>query len=197
MKNMKRSSKGSGQRQPPQLPTNVRVRHTFRFRSTSSTATVITDTNLVDMCGAICTIANTALAQIALNGKLHSVSVWTPPASQGGNATCSVEWNSGNYAPQTEVSDTTISTAIPAHIRAVPPAGSAAAFWYGQSGTALFTLTAPTGSVIDVDVTFLLNDSGAAASNYAVAAGTLGTMYYPPLDGTTDRFLPVSLVTTT
>ena len=197
MKGRKTNKQRGGRQQPPQLPTNVRVRHTFRFRSTSATATVITDTNLVDMCGGIGIIANTAIAQLALSAKLHSVSVWTPPASQGASATCSVEWASSSYSPQLEVSDTTISTAIPAHIRATPPPGSAAAFWMGQGGNAMFTLTAPTASIIDVDVSFLLNDSGAAASNYTAAAVTLGVLYYLPLDGATDRFLPVSLVTTT
>jgi hypothetical protein len=61
----------------------------------------------------------------------------------------------------------------------------------------MFTLTAPTGSIIDVDATCLLNDSTSATQAFTVAAGTLGVLYFLPLDGATDLFLPVSLLTTT
>ncbi len=204
MRSQKQSSRGQRRprnknaAQPPQLSTNVVLRHRFRFKSSVDTAVAITDRNLNQIFGAMCTVANTTLKGIVNAVKLHSVEVWTPPASQGAAATVSLQWNSGAFAPDVEVSDTTISTAMPAHIKTSPPPGSSASFWMGESAAnTMFTLTAPTGSIIDVDVTGVLADTQAALTSYTVAAGTLGAFYYLPLDGATDGYLPVSLGTTT
>ena len=185
---------------PPQIPTNVAVRHIYRFRSTSATTTVIQDTNLCDIGGAMCTVVNTALRPLALTVKVHSVAIWAPPASQGAAATCSIAWTSlgGNtYLQEIEVSDTTVSTAVPAHVHAKPPPGSGASVWLGRGGVSIFWLTAPVGSVIDVDCTHVLNDTVDLGTALGVAAGNLGQLYWPPLDGVTDVYLPVSLQTTT
>jgi hypothetical protein len=86
---------------------------------------------------------------------------------------------------------------VPAHVTSKPPVGSAASFWLGSASNTMFTLVAPVGSVIDVHCTHVLFDTQAAADTLAVAAGTLGALYYMPLDGVSDVYLPVSLGTTT
>jgi hypothetical protein len=97
-----------------------------------------------------------------------------------------------------EISDTTMSVSTPAHISAKPPIGSYAYTWLSPSGSQFaFELTAPTGSIIDVHATYMLQDDQAAGTSYTVAAGTLGALYYLPLDGATDLYLPVGLGTTT
>jgi hypothetical protein len=58
-------------------------------------------------------------------------------------------------------------------------------------------ISAPSGSVIDVRGTWILQDDGNAGISYAAASVTLGRMYWLPLDGSTDQYLPVSLNTTT
>jgi hypothetical protein len=60
----------------------------------------------------------------------------------------------------------------------------------------MFDIVAPSGSIIDVHVTVLLND-GAAGTAYTVSSATIGALYYAPLDGTSDVFTPVSLTTVT
>ncbi len=183
---------------PPPLSANVVVRHKFRFVSTTGASTNITDRNLNQMFGLVCTVANTTLKGLVNAVKLHRVQVWAPPASQGGSVTCSVLWASGSFAPDVEVSDTSNSVASPAYISTVPPAGSSASFWMGETASnTMFTLLAPSGSVIDVEATGVLADTQAALTSYTVAAGTLGALYYPPLDGVTDLYTPVSLGTTT
>ena len=91
-----------------------------------------------------------------------------------------------------------MSRAIPDHVVGSPPRGSEASLW-AVSGTGLdmFTLTAPIASIIDVDITFVLNDTGSAGSTYSVASGVVGVLYYLPLDGTSDAYVPVSLNWTT
>ena len=146
----------------------------------------------------MCSTANNSVSLIANSVKVHKVSIWSPPAAQGGTATCSVTWSTANdYTAMVEVSDTTMSTAIPAHVSTKPPPGSAASFWLGAGTNTIFTVIAPTGSIIDVHCTHVLYDTQAAGTTVTVAAGTLGALYYMPLDGATDVYLPVSLGTTT
>jgi len=62
----------------------------------------------------------------------------------------------------------------------------------------MFILTAPVGSIVDVKLDYILWDTGTAPPvAYIVAAGTLGALYYTPLDGDSDAFVPVARVTTT
>jgi len=183
---------------PPQLPSNVVITRTYRFRSTSDTKTAVTAGNIGGIAGLVCTVANTTLSYLAVSSKVHRVSIWTPPASQGAAATCSIEWVDIDAVGSKEFSDTTVSTAFPAHVSSVPPVGSAAYQWQSTAGGgALMNITAPIGSVIDVHASHVLFDTGTAAPTAAVAAGTLGVLYYLPLDGVTDVFLPVGLNTTT
>lgn len=190
-------NRNGGALKPPQLRSNIIVKHRYRFVSTSATTTAITSTNLRGICGALCAVANTTLYMIADSFKLHSVEVWTPPASQGAAATCSVEWTGGSFGPAVEVSDTTCSVSEPAHIKTAPPQGSEPSFWSNALGSLVMNLTCPVGSIIDVVASHVLADDATAGATYGVAAAVLGAMYYPPLDGTTDKYLPVSLGTTT
>ncbi len=58
-------------------------------------------------------------------------------------------------------------------------------------------IVAPVGTIIDVLASHVLIDTGLAGFSYTVAAGTLGALYYLPLDGDSDAYIPVSLTTTT
>jgi hypothetical protein len=182
---------------PPQLRTNVIVKHRYRFTSTSATPQNVTQVDILGIGGAVCSVANTTLRMIYDTVKLHSVEVWAPPASQGAASTCSLEWIGGTYFAHTEVSDSSNSVAEPAHIKAVPPAGSDASFWMNGTVSDIMTLTCPVGSIIDVVCSHLLIDTGVAGTAYTVAAGSLGALYYLPLDGASDVYLPTSLTTTT
>jgi hypothetical protein len=53
------------------------------------------------------------------------------------------------------------------------------------------------GTIIDVHVTAIMNDTNAANGlPYTTGAGPgLGVVYYAPLDGATDALLPVGLIT--
>ncbi len=69
--------------------------------------------------------------------------------------------------------------------------------WGEQASVGVLNIVAPAGSTIDIDITHWLEQTGTTSVFYTVGAGTLGILYYPPLDGDSDLFLPVGLPTTT
>jgi len=142
------------------------------------------------------TATNTTVTAFNASVKVMKVEILTPPASQGANATCSVEWAGSVNSPDREFSDTSVSTATPAHVSTTPPAQSLASFWQTASTGTLFLITAPTGSIIDI-VLSLINADGATTATSTVATAVIGTVYYMSLDpNATHRFTPVSLTST-
>jgi len=109
-----------------------------------------------------------------------------------------VEWIGSSNSPNREFSDTSVSVATPAMVSCSAPPQSLAAFWQLASGnTALCTLVAPVGSIIDVSLSLILLDDDVSAPSVAVATGILSYIYYLALDGpSTNRYTPVSLTTT-
>jgi hypothetical protein len=181
------------------IRSNIMLSHTYRFTSSSGTATAITVGSLFAAAGAMCTVANTQVQTLYNSVRVRNVSVWTPPAQQGTFATCSIEWLGSANSNTVEVSDTSNSVAIPARISSNPPRSSLASFWNTTSSVAntLFTLTAPSGAIIDVTLDLILSDDDVTNAVTAVAAGALGFIYYLSLDpNSTHRYVPVSLTTT-
>jgi hypothetical protein len=110
----------------------------------------------------------------------------------------SVEWLS-NYGPSSEMSDTSTSTASPAHLISSPPPQSLASFWsmigINESET-LFSVTVPNGTILDIwcDIV-LLDGQGNTVNTTTTASGTY--MYVSYLDGpaaATPVWLPVSVI---
>jgi len=145
----------------------------------------------------VCTVNNTTLSGLHNAFKCHSIEIWTPPGAQGVFASCSVQWATVALGSQQEVSDSTVSVAEPAHVKAVPPRDSSAGMWNTISTALYATLIAPTGSVIDVDVTHTQQDNNAVGDTIAAASCSLGVMYYACLDGVAEQYTPVSLNNTT
>lgn len=170
--------------------------HTFRYISATGSQTTIYSGDLIAACGNIA-VLTTSLYAIAATVKLRSIRIWTPPASQGSTATCSVNWFGGPQSPNTAISDTTISVTVPAKISTRPPPKSLASFWVTEAtSTDLFDITAPSGSVIDVSLSFIFTDSIVGTSvNSTVVGKSIGQIYYAGLDGTfsSSTFKPVSL----
>jgi len=188
---------------PPQVLTNVILRHKFRYIATGSSSFVVNPTKLAAAAGAMCTVANTSCTICYDTVRIRSIEVWSPAPSQGTAATATCLWNqlaAGISNMSTiEVSDTSMSTAYPAHIKTTPPKLSFAANWQSSASSTptLCTLSIATGSIIDVEFEGVLADTGASGPSATVATGVLGTMYYLPLDGTTSHnVIPVQLSTT-
>jgi hypothetical protein len=159
----------------------------------------VTPTSLLGAAGGIVAVANTTLTTIHSSVKVNQIDIWTPPASQGASATCSVNWVGYNNSPDREYSDTSVSVATPAHVTCSPPQQSLASFWQAASATNLFVVTAPTGSIIDVHLSLIFADGAdQAGTGISIATGVLGSNLYLSLDpNATHRYTPVSLTTTT
>jgi len=181
---------------PSQLKTNLEHTHQFRFVSTSATPTAITDSTLVDACGVVAFDATNGY-NIRNTVRVNQVEIWTPPASQGASATCSVLWPATQRSQAREITDTTVSVATPAHVNCGPPANSLASFWVnGSASIPMFTLTAPVGSIIDVWISMVDGDGEAPTVGATLVGATTGTVYYCCLDSVTNAtgiYKPVGL----
>jgi len=175
------------------------LNHRFRYTSTSGAATEISSSGLIFAAGCVGTVLNSFVTSFYGSVRLNGVSIWTPPAAQGATATCSVEYYGQSQGNTVEYSDTTVSTAQPAVVRTRPPPQSLSAFWQTPdiANQQLVRIIAPTGSIIDVDLSLILYDDESAAQTRAVVAAALGTVYYLALDNATGSlYPPVSLTTT-
>jgi len=190
---------------PAQLRTNIEYSHQFRFTSTSATPKAITAARLLTAAGVV---ASSAVAGQAVNQsvKVNRIEIWAPPPSQGSFATCSVLFPAASQSQAREVTDTSVSVSMPAHVVATPPERSLCAFWSDATNVAgaadtLFSLVAPPGSIIDVWVSLVLNDgtaTGAAFTSAVLVGATTGSLYYTSLDSATAAgsvYIPVGLTT--
>lgn len=184
---------------PPQLKTNLELKHQFRFTSTSDAAQVISDINLLAAAGVSVDSTGTNGSAIWQTVKVNKIEIWSPPPSQGANATCSVLFPATNNSQAREYTDTSVSVATPAHVQCSPPPRSLCGFWQVGEGAHMFTLTAPPGSIIDVWLSLVLNDGTPPSSVTATLVGaTFGDIVYCSLDSTTSAgsvYKPIGLTT--
>jgi len=152
---------------------------------------------VIQSCGVV---AATAILGYSFTAsfRMNRIELWAPVASQGSAATVSVLWYSPTTnASELEVSDTSMSTAMPAHLVAAPPVRSLASFWQTDLTTPLAYLTVPVGGVIDVYLDLVLEDGATTIqpSPLVLVGAIPGSTYYEPLDGRGGVFVPISLST--
>ncbi len=163
----------------PKLDTNVRMQHRFRFQCNAAvTAAPILNSDLIGIGGGVCSVVNTTFVPFCNSFKLKSIEVWSPLVTAGTPTTCSVEWTGTNNSPNVEVTDTTVTSTFPAHLKTKPPRNSLASFWQVGSANQICLLTAPTGSIIDVVISYVMNDNETNSITIPVAVGVLGKVYY-------------------
>jgi len=119
--------------------------------------------------------------------KLNSISIWSglPASGSAITSTVAIEWLS-SYGPSKIVMDTTINVSKPAVIHSRPPVNSLAGFWSlrnSNESDVLFQVTLPTGSIIQTNVTYNLQDDTAINLVSTTNSGAVGTVYYTYLDG--------------
>lgn len=186
---------------PKQIRSNIELYHRYRFISSNGAATGVSANSLLCAAGSFTKTLNTTVVSMFQAVKINRIEILTPPATQGATATCSIEWFGLANSPNREYSDTTLSVTTPAKVSCPPPPQSVANFWQLNSGTTICTLTAPTGSIIDVWLKLVMYDDDNAGFNQAssaVATAALGSVYYLSLDSNgTHYYTPVSLTTTT
>jgi hypothetical protein len=180
--------------QPPPLESNLRLTRTYRFLSTSASEAAINQSSFLAIAGAICTATNSTTVLLARSCKIHSIKMWSPGVA--GPTSVSIEWTAGvGFNRAEEISDTTVSTAIPAHVSSKPPHGSFADFEFSEGSSVPAVLKVPADTVVDVHITHWFNDTSSIVSR-SVTAGNLGEVYYFALDGAANTLVPVGLKTT-
>jgi hypothetical protein len=195
----KSSQRGGMERSPnpPMFSSNIRVSHKYRFEATGAVTSSITDSQVLASLGGICALNTNNVTSWATSFRIKKISIWAAPPSQGAASTCSVEWFGFGNSPAIEHSDTTLSVARNAVVHSQPPPQSLCSFWQKATGTALFKLTCPTNSVVDLTVDYILSDDEVTQSTATATVNVLGMVYYLPLDGiATHLLIPVSLVST-
>jgi hypothetical protein len=184
---------------PPQLFSNIRLSHRYRFLTSGAFSHTVNSQDLLNCAGTIGTVVNSTVALMFESVRVRALELWAPPASQGSASTVSCEWLSAN-SPSIEVSDTTVSVTRNAHIRTNPPSLSLASFWQNvDTVNNLFTLVCPANTIIDVSLELVLVDrSGAAGTQVALTTVVVGHVYYLALDSSVPAHVavPVSLNTT-
>ncbi len=173
----------------------------LRFQATSAlSSAVVNVSDLLDlMC--VATAANAAYG-IPVSVKLRKIEMWAPPSSTGAAVTVSIEDAAegvGIAAPSRVASDTTMGMTRPAHVLWRPSMQSVLSKWIDNSGglAQLLLLTGPTGTTIDVHLSWTLQDGETPAAVAAVVAGaTVGRLYVRSLNSSGgNNIAPVSFPT--
>ncbi len=134
--------------------------------------------------------------------KVNFVELWAVPAL-GGTSEVAVQFDGGfgggPIGDGRVYSDSSMGIE-PAHVVARPERMSTAAMWApSNAGMTAFSVTCPVGAIVDVDLSFRTVASLApVALQQAVAAATVGEMYYRGLDGApiaTTVFVPLAPTT--
>ncbi len=181
----------------PQIKSNIINRHTFRFRATAAlSAVACTDANILGACGTVGTVLNTSVAVLAKTYRLRGLRMWAPCTTNGTPVTVSAEFLA-NIQPSVEYSDTSMSTTVPAYLDVKPLSNSIMFYWKVTASTNAFVLTGPSGTIIDVDVEYIMDDDAAILTTATVATAAVGFAYWLALDGPASNLIvPVSLQTT-
>jgi len=168
---------------PPIQEYAVRHGTKLRFVTNAAFQGVITFQNLLDTM----LMAATAVLgyDIFLAVKIRAVEVWAE-AVAGTPVTTTVTFsgaNVGSLGDQRLHTDSSMGVQ-PAHLRCAPSPKSLASDFQVSSSATAFTLSCPTGTVIDVDLTFVQATEGTATpAQNALVGAIAGAPYWRGLDG--------------
>jgi len=169
---------------PPSIE-NLSIVHATKLRFITNAGvaqTGITFQNLLDAL----LIATTNLAPFDLfqQVRVRAVEMWATPVV-GGATTVQCEFinQTAGFVGDGKVHSDTSMGVQPAHLRCRPAARSGSALFQFSQATNAFVLTCPSGTVIDVELTYRgLPQLSTAAQNASVGAAA-GAWYYRGLDG--------------
>jgi len=187
---------------PPAHNSAVVVNHTFRFLAMGSTSGQVSLQSLLATCGTIATVANTQGTKFVDSVKINSISIWSPPTS-GSKVTLAWDSSAPIFTRPVVMSDTCLSTSVPAHIITRPPKSELYADWMCASSNSsdvnICLITVGAGAVIDVNLSFQLytgsSNITSSTITYASGSAALGSVFYGYLDtSATHSFAPVDLV---
>jgi len=172
------------------------ITHTTKLRFQTNAAqsqTSITYQNLLDTINvALTTVTASELFQAV---RVRQVEMWATPVI-GGATSVQVEFNGtvAGIIGDTKIHTDTSIGVQPAHVRARPAARSGVALFQASVADQAFALTCPSGTVVDVSLTFRGRPDVFAPTQNAPVGATAGAWYYRGLDGLAagaTQFVPI------
>jgi hypothetical protein len=168
---------------PPSIGSyNVTHGTRLRFLANAAFAGNITYQNLLDTI--LWADTTTVPVDVFHTVKIRKVEAWVLPTI-GSAATLEVEFSgvtAGSQGTNKIVTDTSMGIQ-PAHVSAAPGRESLASKWQLSSTAVAFALTCPSGSVIDVELSFKNNPGEVKAAQNVSVAATAGSLNFRGLDG--------------
>lgn len=187
-----RKPRGTARRSGAMIPhpsqiQNYEVKHntTLRFTTNASVSQVITWQNICDTI--LLVTSATAGFQLFRTAKIRRVRCWALPVI-GQSSSVSIVFNSdtiGSTGDRSVHQDSSMGIE-PAFVSASPAAKSLSAMFQGGNTTNdAFFIECPSGSVIDIDMSYRGDALGIApnAAGNALVGATVGTIGYRGLDG--------------
>jgi len=167
----------------------------LRFATNAAVASNITYQNLLDT--VLMVTGATAGFDLFDSVKIRAIEAWANPAL-GSATTITIQFDgqvAGSVGDLKTHTDTSMGTQ-PAHVFAKPDPRTLAAMFQVSAGAAAFTITGPTGMVVDALLTFKTLPGNPNAAQNPLVGATVGDIVYRGLDGVaaaTTKFVPVVL----
>ncbi len=181
---------------PPPWVAHPRFVRKIRYLASGAVSATIVSNDMIFAAGTMAA-TTTSIYNICRSYRLLSVEVWAPPATQGSTSTVTVRWPSTQSSPVVDVSDTSSSVSVNAHIRTSPPKESTVGFWQAMgTNNNMFLITCPTSSIVDITYEFIWSDLAGANTSSAVVGATVGQLYFTAIDRSSSNVLaPIALQT--
>jgi hypothetical protein len=165
----------------------------FRFGANAAvTAAAISANDLGQIPGCVVSVLNTTMNPICSAVRLRAVHVW--PSSQASSSSVKTEvfWNSGTDYNKDEVKDGSLpgNLTVTKGYTFLPPAQSIAKMWLTSGvNVNVFSITCPNGSIVDVELDFVMSNAIVQFASVAITSGALGQLYYAYLDAGGSKLL--------
>jgi len=157
------------------------------YTHSGALATVgVTLRSMLQACGGIVTVANTTVSLWASSMRLHRITVWPSPSSTL-DETVQIQWVN---AATGFVKDQSKIRVLPGGVTDTspcsfsPPPKTLAADWFSDSGSNLFTMTAPALCVWETEFTYTLSGgtgSPTVGAYTTTSTSAVGNVLYPCL----------------
>jgi hypothetical protein len=172
---------------PPNFIAQPDRRWRLQFTSSAAGQVTFSPTQIGSMIGVIAASATTSnlLSNVF---RLRRMSLWAWPTTVGTLVTISLGFTNAEGGGDGQTSrprvcaDTSNSLDTPAYVTLKPQKGTdSTALWYNtQTGntTGLIIATVTTGTIMELDVDFVVDDLGTPNAGPALVAATLGVFYH-------------------
>jgi hypothetical protein len=173
---------------PPQYSSQPVVSRTIRYKATGASVSVpITVGSLLNLIfGVPAAALATDFIPMWNAVKVNKIKIWgLNSAAATAFSDVALLWAGAN-TPDIEVTDSGTNNS-PAHISSKPPKGSLASFWWNHTSVltqALFNVTMPIGSILDINVSYVLFD-GPTSNLTGAGVFTARQIAYSSLDSLT------------